>query len=40
MLEAPKYELSSAAPLAWLGDPVSIKAPTSIPSAARAARMC
>ena len=31
MLEAPKYELSSAAPLAWLGDPVSIKAPTSIP---------
>jgi DNA segregation ATPase FtsK/SpoIIIE-like protein len=30
-IEAPKYQLTNAAPLAWLGDPVSIKAPTSIP---------
>jgi len=31
MLEAPKYQGNIVAPLAWLGDPVSIKAPTSIP---------
>jgi hypothetical protein len=31
MIQAPKYAGNVAAPQAWLGDPVSIKAPTSIP---------
>ncbi|HEY1922747.1 MAG TPA: hypothetical protein VGG44_08265, partial [Tepidisphaeraceae bacterium] len=30
-LSAPKYVVTSAAPLIWLGDPVAIKAPSAIP---------
>jgi hypothetical protein len=30
-LNAPKYVVSNAAPTAWVGDPVAIKAPTAIP---------